>query len=527
VTPRRVTDSPPAEGRPSPIAGGGAEERVTADLVGVSVRSGFARLGSQGGQVLLFVGSGVVLARLLTPGDFGIFAMVTSLTTFVAAFRDFGLQMAMLQGDQVEERDVNALFWVALRLNLLTALFVCAMAPVLGWFYGESRLVPVTLVMAGAIFLLGLTYVHESLLMRRMRFGTLSLIDLGALAASVLVGIASALLGTGYWALVHQSVVFFVVRSMGLWLACDWKPKRRASRRRSSGRLRELLWYGSEFTAYRVLNYIGNHLSHVLIGYFGGATALGLYQNAFRWARYPLLQIYAPLQSVAVAALSRVRQEAGAFRAAVRQAFLPLYALVMPLLAFMFAEASNVILVLLGGQWRDAIPLFRVLCVAALAGTVLRALKWVYLAEGRTRRQLAWALISTPVMVLGVVVGIRWGAFGVAVGFTIASCALLPPAIAFCIRGSRLRMRDFLAPTWRPALSSTASAALLVLFQPRLPSGAPPLELGIGLVVFSMAYVGSWMAVPGGMKAAADVLRLLGKLRPSSHAGRTVPRGAR
>ncbi len=82
-------------------------------------------------------------------------------------------------------------------------------------------------------------------------------------------------------------------------------------------------------------------------------------------------------------------------------------------------------------------------------------------------------------------------------------------------------------PYWLSLETVTAAAALLVLFQPRLPSGPPLVELGIGLVVVGMLYVGWWMALPGRMKAAGDVLRLFGKLRPPSHAGRTVPRGAR
>ena len=502
-----------------------AGHRADDDLVGISVRSGFARLGSQGGQALLFVGSGVALARLLTPEDFGVFAMVTSFTTFLATFRDFGLPMAMVQRDQIDESDVNALFWLIVRLSLLTALFVAAMAPVLSWFYREPRLVPVTLVMAGAISLLGLTYVHESLLMRQMRFGTLSLLDLGALAASVLVGIASAVLGTGYWALVGQTVTLFMVRGVGLWLACDWRPDP-AVRRGGSSRLREIVSYGGDLSAYRVLRYGGTNLGHVLIGYFGGAVALGLYQNAFRWAHYPVMQVYSPLRSLAVAALSKVRRDTEAFRAAVRQGFLPLYTLVIPLLAFMFAQAANVILVLLGDQWRDAIPLFRVLCLAALAGTMLRVVKWVYLAEGRTRRLLAWALMSTPVMVLGAVGGVRWGAYGVAVGFTIAICSLQPLAIVFCSKGSRLRVRDLLAPFWRPAVSSLAAAVLLVALQSRLPDGPPPMELAVGLAVFAPLYLVWWIALPGGIKAAGDVLRLLGKLRRPSPAGRSAPRGA-
>src|SRR5580765_2177982 len=197
-------------------------DAVVTDLRGRSIRSGFLQMVSRAVQLLLLMGSGAVMARLLTPEDFGLVAMVVSLTAFVSSFQDFGLPMATVHREQLDHRDVSALFWVTLKLNLLLALFMVLMAPVLAWFYGDSRLTAATLVMTTSIFGLALTSQHQSLLIRQMRFGTLTLIENGSLVAGLSVGIVAALLGAGYWALVYQSVVTDLGKSASLWGASEW-----------------------------------------------------------------------------------------------------------------------------------------------------------------------------------------------------------------------------------------------------------------------------------------------------------------
>ena len=103
-------------------------------------------------------------------------------------------------------------------------------------------------------------------------------------------------------------------------------------------------------TGFNVLNYIGFNMDRVLIGYLRGADAMGLYDNAFRWSRYPMRQVFPPLLNVAVAGLSRLRSAPAAYREAFAKGARAVYAFVLPILAFMVVEARDVILVLLGDQ---------------------------------------------------------------------------------------------------------------------------------------------------------------------------------
>lgn len=484
-----------------------------------SIRSGFIQIGAQAVQLVLIVGSGMILARLLRPEDFGLLAMVGSLTAFVDSFRDFGIPMATVHRKTVDHQQVSALFWVTLKLNILIGLLMALMAPVLAWFYGETRLTAITLVMAAGIFCLGLSDQHKSLLTRQMRFGSLTLIDTGSILTGLVVGIGLALLGASYWALAFQFLATTLTRSVATWLVSGWRPAWQAWRlRRLNPDLRSMLSYGAHLTGFRVLAHIGRNLDRVLVGYFSGATVVGLYDNAYRWSQYPVSQVYPPLVSVAVSGLSRMQDDPEAYRASFKKALLPVFSVVMPALAFMFVEAQSAVLVLLGDQWLEAVPLFRLLCIAAFATSMTRVTKWLYLSRGETKRQFRWGLIYNPVMVLAVAIGVRWGAFGVAVGYTVATCLLTYPEIAFCLKTSHLSRRDFLGAAWRPALASVAAAILLLASSAAISSGSNlATELLIKLAAFGLAYLILSIGLPGGKQATADVLSIVAELWPKTY----------
>lgn len=491
-------------------------DEIKSDLKGRSVRSGFLKVAGQGGHLVIGIGSTMILARLLTPADFGLVAMVSALMAFIGSFKDFGLPMATVQQEDVSHRQVSALFWLNAKLNGAVTVFMAGMAPVLAWFYGEARLVAITSVMAAGVLGSGLAAQHQSLLTRQMRFGALTAIEVSAAGLGAAAGIGAALLGASYWALVLQFVVTSLVGTVAAWSVCDWRP-RWADRRREDAELdvRSMLSFGSYYTGFSVISHIGRNLDRVLVGYIGGAAAMGLYDKAYRWSIFPINQLYAPLMSVAVAGLSRVQDDAERFRAYFRQGLLPVFALSLPVLAFALVEARPVILVLLGDQWLAAVPLFRLLCLAAFMETINKVTKWLYTAQGQTERQFTWGLIYTPLMIIAVAVGAQWGAMGIAVGFTAGTVLLTYPAVTFCLAVVPLTMRDFLSIVWRPALAAAAAAGALAAAHPFLPdSGSALLTLLVAFPIFSVLYAVCWILLPGGWAATRDVLRLVELLRP-------------
>jgi O-antigen/teichoic acid export membrane protein len=470
-----------------------------------------------------------VLARLLTPADFGLFTMAALLIGFVGAFKDFGLPMATVQSVELRHQQVSALFWLNLKLCGAMAAFVAGMGPVLAWFFGHRELVELSAVLAVGVAVSSIANIHQGLLARGMRFGAITATEVTAVVFGAAVGVTAAYLGAGYWALALQMVGFFLVLGLLPWLFCGWRPAgyRRSRQHTGSDGLRPLVHYGRDLSLSKVLTQLGNHLDYVLIGRFAGAGPLGLYQAAFRWAMLPVQQLYTPLTGVVVATLSRLRADVGHYRASFRTAVRASATLVLPVLTFLFVAAQDVVLLLLGEQWLGAVPIFQALALAAFLDVGRLSCKWVYLTEGRTRRQLRWTLIATPVMMLGISLGMLRGATGVAVGYALATAALLYPGVAFCMSGSLLRPRDVWRAVWRPALAAVAAAALLLPVQgwAALPLPLLPRLLLHGLA-FLLLYAGAWLALPGGRSEAGEVLTLLRAvtLRPHfPHAGEGEP----
>lgn len=462
------------------------------------MRSGFVLLGGQGLQILVMLVSAVTLARLVPPRDFGLFAMVVSLTAIVGSVRGFGLHFAAVQAQELPPEDAGALFWVNLKLTALSGLFVAAMAPALAWFYGQERLLGLTVVGAAAIFAHGTSALHEALLMRSMRFGILQAIELGAQLAGLAVAVLAALAGLGAGALVLQMLGYSVAKAATVFVAAPWAPLRGE---RPAG-LSRLLDFGRQYSAFFVLSNAAR-LDRVLIGYLHGATPLGLYDNAFRWSHHPVQQLFPPLTRVAVAGLSRLQSDARAYAAAARRSLLPVFSLFVPALAYLALEADVVIPALLGERWRGAVPFFRVLCLAAVATGIRQATHWLYLSTGDMRRQTWWSAVSLPFLWLGAIVGARWGPMGVAVGTTAATWALLYPTVAYCLRSSPLTMRAFLGTLSLPAVASAAGAAALLAA--RLAGEPGPL---VRAALFAGVYAAVWRLLPGGRRGWSELVAM-------------------
>jgi PST family polysaccharide transporter len=396
-------------------------------------------------------------------------------------------------------------------------LFVGAMAPVLAWFYGEPPLMAMTFVMALGIVGLNVMAQHESLLTRQMRFGALALIDIGSLVAGVTVGIVAALSGLGYWALVLQSVAMHLTRSALVWGASRWRPIRPGALgdQQREG-VRAMLNYGVGYSGAKLLNHASRNIDRVLVGFFHGSTAVGLYDNAYRWSIFPLQQLYKPLKTVAVSGLSRVQNQPATFRAYFRSAFRLVLTACMPIIAFIFVETRDVVLVLLGDQWLGAVPILRILCVNAFFRALGKVTPWIYLAQGETGRQFRWSLLHAPLLVGAVVVGVPWGPMGVALGFTAATALLTVPEVAYCLRVSHLTGRDLWQSLWRPLVASVGGGLAAFAFDTSaLTDAGLLLDVFAEGGVFSLTYALLWIGLPGGWTALRNLLRLARSLRRS------------
>jgi O-antigen/teichoic acid export membrane protein len=402
-------------------------DHLLGDLKGRTISGAFITTASQGTQFLLNLAFIMVLARLLTPKDFGLYAMVTTVTGFLWMFQDAGLSTATVQRQQITHAQVSNLYWVNIGVGGVTTLLVAALSPVVAWFFREPRLVGITLVLSGTFLFASSTVQYIALLNRQMRFGAIAIIYIVSLLAGYLTGVGMALLGYGYWALVGASVMQVALRLVLAWLFSGWRPKL-PSRNTQTW---HMLTFGANITAGSLIYSLARGADNLLIGRFFGAAAVGLYSRASILLIRPLEQFTIPINAVLVPALSRLQTEPDRYR----RTFLRVYE-AMALTSFLstgllLALARPLTLVVLGPKWEQAAPIFAGFSIAALCIPLAGASTWLFQTQGRGKDWLINSVLGSCITVGSFVAGLPFGPVGVAIAYSVAGLFIGVPILFY------------------------------------------------------------------------------------------------
>lgn len=432
---------------------------INADLKGHTVRGGVATLVAQGYGLIVSVGSTAILARLLIPADFGLVAMVTALTGILAMFKDAGLSMATVQQDQITHDQVSVLFWVNVALGIGLAIIVAALSPGVAWFYNEPKLLQITLVVAGLFAFDGFAVQHQALLRRQMRFKSLAKIQVLSSTLALIATIAAALMGAGYWALLVQLSVAQLFSVLLSWVYCRWVPggiKRRVG-------ARAMLTFGGYLTGFSFINYFARNGDNILIGKVWGSDQLGVYSRAYSLLLFPLQQINGPISAVAIPALSRLQNNPEEFLVFFRKVLSIISFIAFPIIAWMIVCRREIILIVLGPQWEDAIPIFGALAISAFAHPIGNISGILYIVLGRTRRMFNWGLIGCSWIILSFFIGLPYGPIGVAMAYSIAILLMIIPQIIYAVSGTFVNLHDFYIGIIYPLVSTLFALVVALL----------------------------------------------------------------
>lgn len=483
-------------------------DHLRSNLAARSVRGGAVTLGAQVFRFVISVGSTAVLARLLVPKDFGLIGMAAAVTGFISMFRDLGLSQATIQREEVTHADVNALFWLNLAVSTGLTLLTILLAPLLAWFYGEPRVLGITIALGSGFFLGGIAVQHQALLDRQMRFTVRSLIDVGSLTAGAIAAIVAAMLGAGYWALVVQALVTAMVSALGLWMFSPWRPGRPGW----SPAARSMVGFGGHLTGFQVLNYVSRNIDNLLIGRVWGAATLGLYTRAYTLLMLPIRQVNAPLASVAQPALGRLRKEPEKYRTIYLRVLEKVALVTMPGVAYLIATSDWIIRLVLGAGWEGAAPIFTWLGIAALVQPVANTTGWLFVSQERGRDMFRWGVIGSAITVAAILAGLPWGALGVAAAYAVTDLLLKTPLLFWYVgRSGPIRGVDFYRAMAVPSLAAGVTLGSILLLRHWVHFQGPLQGLlASALVALITATIALMVTVPG--RAALLDLRQFGAL---------------
>lgn len=407
-------------------------DHLLSDLRNRTISSGAITFVAQGCQFALNLASIIVLARLLTPGDFGLVAMVTAIMGFLRVFKDAGLSTATVQREGITHAQVSNLFWINVAISGAVSLVVAAGAPAIASFYREPRLLRIALPLSLTFVLTGSTVQHLALLYRQMRFKAIAAIQVSSMAAGVVVGISMAYLGCGYWSLVGMNLVTPIVALILTWSISHWRP----CFPKSNTGTWPLLSFGTNMAAGTFVYSLAQGTDSLLIGRFYGPDAIGLYSRALALLTRPLDQAFATLNTVFVPALSRLQLHPNRYRRAFLQAYESIALIAFPATALCLALAHPLTISILGPKWEKAATIFAAFTIVALYFPLFNVSSWLFATQGRGRDSLIGFLIASVVMVGSFVVGLPFGPAGVALAYS-AGGLLIQLPVRYYIAGRR------------------------------------------------------------------------------------------
>lgn len=398
-------------------------DHLNATIGGRTARGGLVTMVAHGLKFTVSIVATAILARLLTPQDYGLIGMVAVAAQFVAMFKDMGLSLATIQKSEINYDQISTLFWVNVSISAGIMLLMMVAAPGVSWFFGESRLTAITVVTAGGFLIGGLAVQHEALLRRQMRFYVISAITFASIVVGYAVGITMAWYGYQYWSLVFSQLALLGTNTIGVWLACRWRPGRP---KRNTG-VKSMLKFGGDVTGYSVINYVSRNIDNLLVGRIGGAQTLGLYNKAIQLVSLPTDQINEPLFSVAIPALSRLTDSPERYREAYLRIMEKVIMLTMPVVAVMLVTSDWLVQLVLGSQWSQASPILVFMCMGGLFAPVMNTGGWLLVTQGRSREMLQWSIINAPLAIIPIVIGLHWGPVGVAACYSIGRLLIANP----------------------------------------------------------------------------------------------------
>lgn len=428
---------------------------MTQRSLGRAAAGGAAYVGTaQAVSVLVSLLSTIIVARLLTPDDYGVMAMVAPVTAFLIMFRHLGLNHAAVQARSITDRQVNSLFWINMTASAAIGLVLLALAPVVTWFYEDVRAGYVTAASAVNIIVAGSATQHMAMMNREMRFGRISAIDIGSSFVTLAATVALAWALRTYWALWLGGLAATLFSSVLTWRSSRWRPSRPAFRG-----VGDMVRFGGAVTGFNLLNFLHRNLDNVLIGKMWGPVALGLYDRSYRLMMFPLQNINGPLGRVMLPVLSRLQDQPARYRRSYLLAARAIMLMSLPAIAVAAATSDRLVPFLLGDRWSGASPIFFWLSLAALLQPIGNSTGWLFISSGRPGALLRWATFHMSIMVPALAVAVQWGPAAVAAAYFLTGALVTPFLFAYCVRGTSVSTWDMYAICAPPFLAAALTWA--------------------------------------------------------------------
>ena len=473
-------------------------------------------LGSQVAvQAIRFAGV-VVLARLLTPSDYGIAALAITIGSYSMILGDLGYGTALVQAPDASQRRASTAYWCALGAGMIGSGIVVLGAYPAARLLGESEVTGLVIAGGLTLFLVAAGSASNALLTRSMSFGVIQGAGMIAALIATVSAIVAAALGAGAWALVLQQVVLAAVTSACFILAARWRPSLEFSR----AAMRSLTRFAVPYTAGSAFIVLQGLVTVLLVGSLLGLEELGIWNLSMAIVVVPMTLLAAPISRVVYAAFARMRDDQERVTEVWLNGFTMLAAVMLPVLFCLIAVTPDLVPLAFGRQWVPAVPIVQILCVLVMSRALQQWNVAVLDAAGRPHINMlltAAVLIALPPSIW---LGSAFGIEGVAVAYALAALIFGElPAFLITMRHLSLKPLSVLGRIRGIAFSAAAACIAVVFARQALEQGGISSEprLALSIVVGAATYLSLLALFARGV--SRQLLGMVRGLRPAPEPG--------
>lgn len=360
---------------------------------------------------------GVILARLLTPADYGLIGMIMVFFAFSMVFIDSGFGAAYIQKKEATEVDASTIFYFNLFVSSLFFVALWFTAPLIADFYSESQLIELIRVMAIVLIINSFGLVQLVKLKKDVDFKKKTLLTLGSAVLATTAGIIAALLDYGVWSLVIQEIARAIIKNLGLWIFYKWRPLLSFN----IDSLKSLFSFSSWSLLIGIVNSIFNNIYTLVIGKFFPVAQLGFYTKANQFQKMISQQASNAVGSVAFPVFSKLQDEKVLLKKAVRKFNQHSMFFIAPIAAIFFVIAKPFFLILLTEKWLPMVPYFQLLLIAGALYPLHMVNVQVLSAQGKMKLSFNISMIKNIFRVLNIIIMYRFGIINIIYGEIVCS----------------------------------------------------------------------------------------------------------
>lgn len=470
------------------MSAGSASPDATLTLADIAYRTTFW---AQLVRVLCKIAGVVVLARLVSPADHGLFAMAASVTFILVLLRDLGTSTAAIQSPTLSEEQKTTLAWLNVGGGIVLALIGAALSPLAAVFFHEPAVAPLLVALSASFLLTGLNAWPRTLLSRELRYREVNLIETAGAVLGTIAMVTAGALGAGAYAFAAFLLVSEATMIVA-WRFCRW----RAAAPVRWGSAAGLVGTGWQITRANLLVAAAQQLDAFLFGRWFGAAPLGLYNRAGQVLQQPMMHLATPFSQVLLATLSRLGPQSPEFPRHLRETANLIGYLTLPLAALAFAIPHEIVAVVLGSAWPDAAPLLRWLALGAAAIYLGAPANQVAIAGGRAERLTHLTAASLAVLTTGLFLARSFGPVGLSAAVGMANVLLLVPKLWWTSAGTSVRLRDYADAFTGPLLFAGLLAAGAATGRALVDTSPTPARFAAALAGTALAGLVGGLAIP-------------------------------